>query len=100
MKRHCDGLGAIIYSRFLEGFSLTNEFVPPTKQPRRAGTCRLKRSLAAATPTTQWRSNPSPPIVSSKTGISAVRTGDFWEILAEVTDFWIPGDRDHMQKSP
>ena len=42
------------------------------------------RPKCTAAPTAQWRSNPSPPIVSSKTGISAVMAGDFQEILAKV----------------
>src|SRR5262245_43532285 len=42
--------------------------------------------MAAANPTIQWRSRRSPPIVSLKTGISAVWAGDFRDILAKVAD--------------
>jgi len=46
-----------------------------------------KRAKLTAKATAQWRSNPSPPIVSSKTGISAVRAGDFRGTLVKVADF-------------
>jgi hypothetical protein len=34
------------------------------------------------------RSNPSPPVASSKTGVSAVWAGDFWEILTIEVRAW------------
>ena len=46
------------------------------------------RPEATATPTTQWGSNQSPSIVSTKMGISAVWAGDFRQILAKVAVFW------------
>ena len=66
-------------------------FAAPTQTSRRIeGTDGWK---APANPTAQWRSNPSPPVVSSKTGISAVRAGDFGRFSPKlpIFGFWRPG---------